>query len=303
MRQFFVFTGRNLKLYFRDRGAVFFSLLSMLIVIALMVFFLGDMNIDGITELLSQFPGRDVATDEENAKMMIYYWTCAGIISINAVTVTLAVYSTMIKDRISGKLNSIYTSPVNRAIITASYIATAWVAAVVVCVFTMIITELYGRSQGVAMYSASEHFHILGTICLNAFLYAAIMYLFAMLAKTEGAWSGIGTVVGTLVGFLGGIYIPVGTLSGGVQTVIKGTPIIYSTALFRSVMLKDMITDTFAGVPEEVVTGYREVMGIDIKVMEHVVKSSEIGVLLFTLALLFVGMDVILLKYGRKADR
>ena len=37
---------RNMKIFLRDRGAVFFSLLSMLIVLALMFLFLGNMNRD-----------------------------------------------------------------------------------------------------------------------------------------------------------------------------------------------------------------------------------------------------------------
>lgn len=303
MEQFFVFTGRGLKIYFRDRGAVFFSLLSMLIVIILMIFFLGDMNIDYITELLSRFSNRDAAADEQNAKMMVYYWTCAGIISINAVTVTMAVYSTMIKDQANEKLNSIYTAPVNRAIITAGYIATAWVAAVMVCIVTLFVTELYGKTQGIVPYSVSGHIRILGIICLNAFLYAAIMYLLAMLAKTESAWSGIGTVVGTLVGFLGGIYIPIGSLSDGVQTILKGTPIIYSTVLFRSVMLEDLIKKTFAGTPKELVSKYREVMGINIKTMKHLVDVPQLCLILLIAAALFAGLDVCVLRYSKKTDR
>ena len=303
MEQFLVFTGRNLKLYFRDKGAVFFSLLSMIIVIALMVFFLGDMNVNEITDLLSQFSVRNPETDKENAKMLIYYWTSAGILSINAVTVTLAVYSTMIKDRVNGKLNSIYTAPVNRAVITTSYIATAWVAAVMVCIFTLFVIEGYGVMQGVELYSFFRHMQLLGVICMNAFLYAAIMYLLAMLAKTEGAWSGIGMVIGTLVGFLGGIYVPMGTLSEGVQTILKCSPIIYSTALFRTVMSENLIAETFTNVPEEVIAGYKEVMGIDIKVSEHLIKVPEICGLLLLITFLFVILDICVLKYSKKADR
>ena len=68
MLKFAELTKRNLKIYFRDTGALFFSLLSMLIVILLMAFFLGDMNVDSVTNLLSAFPGRDVAADEKNAE-------------------------------------------------------------------------------------------------------------------------------------------------------------------------------------------------------------------------------------------
>ena len=39
MRSFMAINKRNLGLYFRDYSAVFFSLLSMLIIIVLMVFF------------------------------------------------------------------------------------------------------------------------------------------------------------------------------------------------------------------------------------------------------------------------
>ena len=86
MEQFKAITVRNLRLYFRDKGSIFFSLLSMIIVIGLMVFFLGDMNIDSITELLGEFPGRDAAADADNARRLVLAWTCAGILSINAVT-------------------------------------------------------------------------------------------------------------------------------------------------------------------------------------------------------------------------
>ena len=89
----------------------------MIIVIGLMVFFLGDMNVDAITNLLAEFHERDTAADAQNAKLLVLVWTCAGILSINAVTVTLSAYSVMIKDRVGGKLSSIYTAPVNRGII------------------------------------------------------------------------------------------------------------------------------------------------------------------------------------------
>ena len=50
MEQLRVITKRNLMLYLRDKGAVFFSLLSMLIIIGLMVLFLGDAAIQNIQE-------------------------------------------------------------------------------------------------------------------------------------------------------------------------------------------------------------------------------------------------------------
>lgn len=303
MEQFRAITLRNLRLYFRDKGSIFFSLLSMIIVIGLMVFFLGDMNIDAITELLGQFPGRDAAADADNARRLVLAWTCAGILSINAVTVTLAVYSVMIKDRVNGKLGSIYTAPVSRLAITAGYIAAAWVASLIMCVLTLAISELYGMSKGLEVYSLMTHMKLLGMIMINSFTYAAFMYLIALIAKTEGAWNGVGTVVGTLVGFLGGIYIPIGTLSNTVGNIMKCTPVIYGTAMFRNVMTNDIVDTTFEGIPEDVIQEYRKVMGIRLSVGGHGLEMMEELLILLVCGILFLIIGVWVLTHSKKTDR
>ncbi len=55
---------RNILVYSRDRSNIFFSLLSMLIIIGLMVVFLGKMNADNVVNLLNEYGGtRDAAAD------------------------------------------------------------------------------------------------------------------------------------------------------------------------------------------------------------------------------------------------
>lgn len=303
MEQFLAITGRNIKVYLRDKGAVFFSLLSTLIVIGLMMFFLGDMNIESITNLLEQFPGRDAAVDKKNAELLVLSWTSAGIISINAVTVTLATYSGMIKDKVSGKLNALYTAPVSRITIAAGYVAAAWICSVFICVITLVLTEIYGFLKGMDAYLVGEHFKILGFIMVNSFVFATLMYLLAMIAKTEGAWSGLGTVVGTLVGFLGGIYIPIGALSDTIGNLMKCTPVIYSTSMFRRLMNEAVLESTFADIPVEVVREYREVMGIDLRVFERTLTVRDEWILLLMCGIIFLAIGACMLKYGKKTDR
>lgn len=303
MQQFITITVRNLKIYFRDKGAVFFSLLSMLIVICLMVFFLGNMNIESITRILGEFGNRDAAADEKNAELLILAWTCAGIISINAVTVTMAACSVMIKDKVSGKINSIYTAPVSRGKIVAGYITAAWIASVIVCMITLFITEVYSVSKGLNAFSLMTHIQLLGMIMVNSFIYAAFMYLVAILAKTEGAWSGLGTVIGTLVGFLGGIYIPIGALSDTIGNLMKCTPILYGTAMFRSVMTKEILTTTFSDIPPEIIAEYRSAMGIDLTVFDNVMSVRAEWLILLLCGIIFLAIGIITLAYGRKTDK
>ena len=301
--QFMAIAARNFKIYIRDKGAVFFSLLSMFIVIGLMVFFLGDVTADSVTGLLSALPGRDGDVDRENAKLLILVWTCAGVISINAVTVTLSVFSSMVKDKASGRIFAIETAPVGRMTMTLGYVFAAWAASVAVCTLTLVIMELYCVSSGMEAFTLAAHLKLLGMIMVNSFTYAAFMYVMARLVKSDGAWSGFGTVVGTLVGFLGGIYLPIGQLSEGIGNVMKCTPVLYGTAMFRDVMTADILSKTFNGAPKEMTEGYRIAMGIDLSVGEKRVDVWQELALLLIFGAFFLMIGLIVLKKEKKRDR
>ena len=303
MNQLLAMTSRNLKQYLRDKGAIFFSLLSMLIVILLMFLFLGDSNSENVTELLSQFPGRDSERDKENAALLILAWTCAGIVSINAVTVTMSSLSYMIKDRESGRLGSIYTAPVSRLVIAASYILAAWLASMIVCTLTLAVTEIYCVISGMAPFSPVTHLRLLSMIAANSFTYASMMYLVATVVKSQGAWGGVGTIISTLVGFLGGIYFPVGALSDGIAGLMKCTPVLYGTALFREEMTGAILADTFRGIPDQVTQEFSRVMGIELTVRGHILTAGEELAVLLVCGLVFLAAGVAVVRFGKKTDR
>lgn len=265
MAAFTELVKRNMRIYLRDKGAVFFSLLAMLIVILLMVLFLGDMNISAITDMLGKLPHRDKKQDEKNAELLVLQWTLAGVISINAVSVTLSVLTAMIRDKNNGTLQSIYTSPVSRLSIALSYICAAWICSIIICTLTLVLSEIYCVYMGAAAFSAVQHLQLFGMICVNSFTYACIMYFLAAIVKSEGAWSGLGTIIGTLVGFLGGIYLPIGSLAEGIANVLKCTPILYGTVMFRRIMTEQAGDVCFENAPAEMQDTYNEVMGVSLE--------------------------------------
>ena len=57
MKEILYLTKRNSLIYMRDKKAVFFSVLSMLIVLGLMVIFLGSMNSQDLLLLLERYGG------------------------------------------------------------------------------------------------------------------------------------------------------------------------------------------------------------------------------------------------------
>lgn len=265
---------RNVKIFLRDRGAVFFSLLSMLIVLVLMLLFLGSMNSDTIVRLLETYGGvRDDAADRANADHLVLVWALAGILLVNCVTVTMTVMGNLINDEEEGKLASFYIAPVSRARIAQGYILSAWIIGAGMSLFTMLVGNLLLISKGGGL-SAKTCLMLAGMILANSFLYAAFSYLLTLFVHSSGAWNGLLTVSGTLVGFLGGIYLSMEMLPEKVCTVLKVLPVLHGASMMRRVSVQEALTETFAGAPDAVTEGYSEGMGITVSVNGEILPVS-----------------------------
>jgi multidrug/hemolysin transport system permease protein len=206
----------------------------------------------------------------------------------------------MIKDKAEGRFDSICTSPVSRFTISAAYVASAWVCSVIICILTLAISEIYCIIKGGASFSLMAHLKLLGMIAANSFTYSSVMYLAAVLIKTQGAWSGIGTVIGTLVGFLGGIYLPIGSLSQGIENVLKCMPVIYGAKMFRSVMTADICTEIFHNTPAELQTEYLEAMGVKLDFFGTDVSDTSCVIILLAAGFVFMLAGAFITKFSVK---
>lgn len=299
MNKYLSLTKRNCLVFLRDRGAVFFSLLTMLIVLMLQGIFLGHMNEQSIIDLLKEYGGmRDTAVDAENAKHLVQYWTLAGILTVNAVTVALTVMSNMINDFCEGKLASLYSAPVSRRVIAFSYITAAVAGSILLCTLTLIIALVYIVGSGAEMLALAALGKIMLLTLLNCLVASVVMYLLAMFVKSSGAWSGIGTVVGTLIGFIGAIYIPLGALPESVATALKYIPVLHGTALMRQACCEAALEQTFTNVPDQLLTEYNDMMGIRIKMGDEFV--SEPFQLLFLAGCGIIAFIVIAIVQKRR---
>lgn len=265
MRETMQLAGRNLKIYLRDRSAVFFSLLTAIIVIVLMLVFLGDMNVKSITSTLEEYGYTVTEEIKTNAQLLIIMWTVGGILCVNGVTVASMMTSVMIDDASNGKIQAFRTAPLSRMKLSLGYIVSSWTASMIICLLTLAAAELFAGLNGAVLPELTDQLLLVGMIAVNCFTYSGIMYFCGLLIKTSSAWSGFSTLVGTLVGFLGGIYIPLGGLPQGVQTVLKCLPVLHGCSMFRSVLTQASVDKTLDGLPVEVVDKYRDVMGITIK--------------------------------------
>lgn len=62
---------------------------------------------------------------------------------------------------------------------------------------------------------------VVGIIAIDDLATTSIVMFIAMFITTEGAYTAVCTVIGTISGFITGIYIPVGSLPDSVATAVN----------------------------------------------------------------------------------
>lgn len=304
MYKYLYLTKRNCLVFLRDRSAVFFSLLSMLIVLILMGVFLGDMNVENITNLLKQYGEvRDAATDKENAQHLVQYWTLSGILVVNAVTVILTVIGTMVNDTSENRLNSFYSSPVSKVGFALSYITAAVLIGFLFCMLTLFVALFYITYTGGAMLSVAALGQIALYTLINVCIFSIIMYLGAIFVKSNSAWSGVATIVGTLVGFVGAIYLPMGNLPESVGNVLKYLPVLHGASVMRKICCADAMELTFLDTPKQLTENFQEHMGITVVMNGKVVSSNFSIFFLLVCGMIALGAVIFVLYRKNISDR
>jgi len=164
------------------------------------------------------------------------------------------------------------------------------------CIVTLIISEIYIVLCGGQMLSFGEIISVLGFIIINVFSSSCFVYFLGAFIQSLSAFSALSTVVGTLVGFISGIYLPIGHLPEMVQKVVKCFPIVYGTSLMREVYVKDAMSNVFNGAPIEVIEKYTEYMGITLSWGAQEVGDIYKILILLGSGVFFILISVLLLK-------
>ena len=241
---------RNVLCYFRDRAAVVFSLMGVLVVVMLYLLFLRNMLIDSVT-------------DVDGISSQVDAWVLSGILGIVAVTTSAGSLQTMIEDRANGRDRDVKVTPMSPMQIAGGYILSTSVVGLVMSLLTFIIAIAYLAVTGCPLYLSG----ILMSLVLlvpSALSGSIIIYAITSFFRSTGAFSGFFTIVSVLIGFLAGIYMPMGVMPGAMQTIGCLVPASHMASLFRQYLGGASLDDIFEGTDPSMVTDYRAEMGYDL---------------------------------------
>lgn len=270
---------RNIKIYLRNRGAWLASLLTVFIIIGLYALFLGD-------QLSRGFEGIGL----EEPRLLTDSWIMAGIISIMPLSISLGAVS-IVSDRSKGLIKDFYCSPISRSKITLGYILSLAIISFLITVIGFALGEIYITANGGELLSLADMLRVLGIIAVDDLATTSIVMFIAMFITSESAYSAICTVIGTISGFITGIYIPVGSLPEGVAAAVKCFPISHAGSMLRQIFTADAIAKCTKNIPTDlkpdVLEQINSEMGIIYSFGDHTVTDFESIIILAATAVLF----------------
>ncbi|MDD5936391.1 MAG: ABC transporter permease [Clostridiales bacterium] len=272
-------TKRNLKLYFKDKGALFFSLLGVIVIFCLYIFFVGDSQ-DG-----------DMA-NVANAQFIMDSWMMAGMIAAATMTTSMGAYNTMVTDKSHKNYKDLYASPLKRNSILGGYLFSGLAISIIMSLVTFLLAELYIVNNGGDLLNMGTAVKVIGVIVLTSLSSSALICFITSLIKTPNAFSNASIVIGTLIGFLVGAYVPLGHLPTAVQGVIKAFPCAHGAALLRQLMLGDAM-ETGMHLDADKLSDIKKELGILFQYGDWTMNMTGHLIVIVASAVLFYALGVI----------
>ncbi len=222
---------RNTKLFFKDKGMFFPTLITPVILLVLYATFFWQRFIT--TALLSALPkGVDVGDKLRDAI------GGGGLISsflfVCCVTVAFCSNLLMINDKITGAVHDLTVSPVRRSSLAIGYFASAAFSTLIIAAVAVVAGFIYLGAVGWYL-SVSDVLLLLVDVFLLTLFGTALSSCINFFLSTQGQLSAVGTLVSAGYGFICGAYMPISNFFRRVfKKVLSFLPGTYGTSLLRN---------------------------------------------------------------------
>lgn len=291
MKSLYFLITRNNKIYRRDRTLLLLSLLSVFIVILLYAVFLQQTQIDAIKQLVGT---------TKASKAMVNEWMVAGLLSITAVTTTLGAFGIMVKDKESKKNYDFLTTPLSRSTIQLSYVINSLVIGLFFSLVAFAGCELFLVLTGSKILSVMSILKVIFIIILSVSLSSSINLFLVLFINTQNAFSTLSTVVGTAIGFLCGVYVPIGGVPNFVQNMIMYFPVSHTAVLLRGALMTDSIQTVFKNSTSEKILEYKKHYGIVYEINGRLVNTTYSLWMIVITIILFTTVSIMIFKRQNK---
>ncbi len=257
MKKFTSLTNRNIKLFFKDKGMFFTSLITPIILLVLYATFLANVYRDNFSSALPE----GVIIPEKLINGFVGGELMSSLLAVCCVTVSFCCNMLMIQDKITGAKRDLTMAPVKSYVLSLSYYTATLISTLIVCYIATGVCFIYISKVGWYL-SAKDIILILLDVFLLVMFGTALSSVINFFLSTQGQLSAVGTIVSAGYGFLCGAYMPISSFGSGLQKIISFLPGTYGTSLIRNHSLNGTFEEMKGiGFPKEIIESIKD--GVD----------------------------------------
>ncbi|MGN1417177.1 MAG: ABC transporter permease [Oscillospiraceae bacterium] len=281
---------RNCRLFFKDKGMFFTSLITPIILLVLYATFLAGVYEDSFTSALPE--GFE---DTEN----IIGKTVAGqlfssLLAVCCITVAFCSNMLMVQDKVNGVRKDLTVTPVKSSVLALSYYISTAFSTLIVCIGAAAACFLYIANIGWYL-SEEDVLLIFGDIFLLVMFGTALSSIVNLFLTSQGQISAVGTIVSAGYGFICGAYMPISQFGEGIRKVISFLPGTYGTSLLKNHAMRGAFAEmTEQGFPEEIVEAMKETVDCKLYFFDNRVELSDMYLILIAADVVLIGIYIIL---------
>lgn len=302
MKTTFALIKRNIKLFFKDKGAFFSSLITPVILLVLYATFLAKVFKESFNGAMEEALAGGFTVDNLDSIIngVVGGQLVSSLLAVSCVTVAFCSNLTMIADKVSGARKDLLTSPVKKSSLAISYFAASLCSTLIVSFVTMAAGLIYLAFTGWYLSFADVLLMALDVFLLTAFG-VALSSLVNSFLSTSAQASAVGTIVSAGYGFICGAYMPVSQFGEGLRNFLGFLPSTYGTSLIKNHSLAGVIREMASqNFPEQAIEGIKDAVDCNIYFFgTKVSETAACGVLIGTVAVL-VGAFVLISVLRKK---
>lgn len=234
MYEFTSLVKRHMLKFLRDKTAVFFSFLSVIILLTLYFLFIGENFVSNLRR--PEYAG---LIDSNLIDYLKISNMMSGILVINTISLSLGIMGNIITDLEQRALDAYLVTPVKRYKIIFSYYTSAIIVTVFFTLIMWTFTIVYVGVVSGYWFPFSVILKTASLLLFFTFVSSSLMIYLVTLLKSVNAFGTLSGILGTLVGFICGIYMPLAVFSESIQYVSSTIPFTHMTILLKNVMLEE----------------------------------------------------------------
>lgn len=246
MKTVLLLTGRNIRIYFKDKVTFFTSLITPVILLILYVTFLRSVYVEA---LLGSIPaGIDIP--EKLLNGFTGGWLVSSILGVSAVTVAFCSNNIMAMDKVTKRIFDFQVTPVKRGQLAVGYYLANFLTTLLVSCIGLCASLIFLGVSGWYLTLKDIPFIFLDVLgCV--FFGTSLAALIEQFVNTQGAVSAVSTAVSSMYGFVCGAYMPISQFSEGIQNFVSFIPGTYGTVLLRNHFMHGTISELTKDLPAE----------------------------------------------------